>query len=126
MCGPWKRSFLDILSACSDCVQFSHVPFFRCGSSARANLVAACSRPNVRQVNVQPSKPGLCCDMDGDCKLVQYFPLHSCPPLPDMQKKHQGKVNSCSEHFQARHTLGLPAIQWEAAEEVRLPSTVSQ
>lgn len=73
-------------------------------------------QPNAKQVSVQPSKAGHGCDLDGretgsegeGCKPVQYFPLYSCPPLPDMQlaeKKHQGKVNSCSEHFQVRHIL---------------------
>lgn len=75
-------------------------------------------QPNVKQVSVQRSKPGHRCDLDGTetgsegkgCKLVRYFPLYSRPPLPDVQlaeKKHQGKVNSCSEHFQVRRILGV-------------------
>lgn len=119
---PGREVFLILFQTALTVCSFHAFPFS--DVAAAHMLVTACSWPNVRQVNVQPSKPGLCCDMDRDCKLVQYFPLHSCPPLPDMQKKHQGKVNSCSELFQAKHKLGLPAIQWEAAEEVRLPSTV--
>lgn len=66
--------------------------------------------------SVQLSQPRDSCDLDGrdteskGCKLVQYVPLYSCLPLPDVQlaeKKHQGKVTSCSEQFQVRHMLGV-------------------
>ena len=89
-------------------VHANHIPAHR----------SQCPQPNVKQVSVQLSKPGHSCDLDGretgsegkGCKRVQYFPLYSCPPLPDMQlaeKKHQGKVNSCLEHFQVRYILGV-------------------
>lgn len=64
--------------------------------------------------SVQLSKPRHSCDLGGrdrerkGCKLVQYFRLYCCLPLPDLQlaeKKHQGKVTSCSEQFQVRHVL---------------------
>lgn len=122
------QSLEDKFSWCSLSLLRLHTIFTQSASpvwlhyTVHANHIPAhcsqCPQPNERQVSAQLRKPGHSCDLDGretgsegkDCKLVQYFPLYGCPPLPDMQlteDKHQGKVNICSEHFQVRHVLGV-------------------